>query len=83
MSATKEVTHVSFTATGTPEGLEVSTAGKVSGTPTGDVGVHPVAVEVSTNYGKATGSVTVTVEAPAQETPPENEETPVEPGENP
>lgn len=76
MSATKEITRVNFTATGTPEGLGVSSTGKVSGTPTGEAGNHPVAVEVTTNYGKATGSITVTVEASE---PVENPENPEEP----
>lgn len=79
MSATKEIKRVKFTATGTPEGLAVSTSGEVTGMPTGEAGDHPVTVEVSTNYGRASGSVMVAVEGTTQEPVQEPESDPENP----
>lgn len=75
LSTTKEITEVRFTATDVPEGLEVSTSGVVTGTPTDNPGTYQMQIGATTNYGQDSKTVTVNLEGsdPSNEPEPDPE----------
>ena len=56
------VTRSAWTATNLPPGLTLSETGKLTGTPT-TTGNYTCTVQVTTNWGTATRTITITVQA--------------------